>query len=330
MSEDSERGQPTLVRAGCPNDAFQRARLRSASAPLPSIVAERSTASREPGNAAQTPPSTRSDAQALASAPQELLTDGDVSDPFDREPPPGEEPFGRANAIDHMVSIGPRDRLWAGGVASLSDVDLIAVLLGTGTSGRSATALAIDLIERLGGLRGLAGAHPAEVARINGVGGAKAARLLAATEVGRRVAGRPWRRGDAFLGAKQIYEHFAPSLRDERREFFVVAFLDARHRLIGEEVISTGSLVASIVHPREVFRPAVRHAAAGIIVAHNHPSGDPTPSAEDWAVTERLRRTGETLGIELIDHVVIGDGAWASLREECAIKEKEGEVGWRE
>lgn len=215
------------------------------------------------------------------------------------------------------MSSGPRDRLWAGGVSTLSDVDLIAVLLGTGTQGRSASALAIDLIERLGGLRGLAGAHPFELAAILGIGEAKAARLLAAAEVGRRVVGRPWRRGDAFLGAKQIYEHFAPRFRDERREFFVAAFLDVRHRLIGEEVISCGSLAASLVHPREVFRSAIRHAAAGLVVAHNHPSGDPTPSTEDWAVTERLRLSGETLGIELLDHVVIGDGAWASLREEC-------------
>jgi DNA repair protein RadC len=193
----------------------------------------------------------------------------------------------------------------------------VALLLGTGAPRTRVEPLAAELLERAGGLRALAAAHPAELSRVRGIGAAKAARLLAAVEIGRRVGGSPWQRGEPFLGARQVFEHFAPRLRDERRELFIAAYLDVRRRLIGEEVISCGSLVASIVHPREVFRPAVRLAAASVIAVHNHPSGDPTPSAEDWAVTERLRRSGETLGIELLDHVVIGDGSFASLREEC-------------
>ncbi len=211
----------------------------------------------------------------------------------------------------------PRQRLWHEGAGVLSDAELVSILLGTGSRDIAVAALSSILLERIGGLRGLATAHPAELSRIAGVGEAKAARLLAAVEIGRRVGGSPWRRGESFLDAKQVYEHFAPRLRDERRELFLAAYLDVRRRLIGEEVISCGSLVASIVHPREVFRPAVRLAAASVIAVHNHPSGDPAPSAEDWAVTDRLRRSGETLGIELLDHVVIGDGAWTSLRDEC-------------
>jgi len=212
---------------------------------------------------------------------------------------------------------GARERLWLAGAGALADADLIAVLLGTGSPRVAVTALASELLESAGGLRGLAAAHPAELVRSSGVGEAKAARLLAAVEIGRRVCGIPWQRGESFRGAQQVFDHFAPRLRDERRELFIAAYLDVRRRLIGEELISCGSLVASIVHPREVFRPAVRLAAASVIAVHNHPSGDPTPSAEDWAVTERLRRSGETLGIELLDHVVIGDGAWSSLRDEC-------------
>ena len=209
---------------------------------------------------------------------------------------------------------GPRERLWQEGAGRLSDAELVAVLLGTGSPRAGVESLAVDLLGAVGGLAGLAPSHPRELGGVEGVGDAKAARILAAVELGRRVSGRPWRRGTPFLGSQQVYEHYAPRLRDERREWFIAAYLDVRRRLLGEEVVSIGSLVASIVHPREVFRPAVRLSAASVIVVHNHPSGDPTPSAEDWAVTDRLRRAGETLGIELLDHLVLGEGAWSSLR----------------
>ena len=274
-------------------------------APAPATRATNRPEIGEPSSLAHAPPAT------------DPWVDGDPNDHLDREPPFGEEPFGRLHPSHRRAHGGPRDRLWSRGVAELADAELVAVLLGSGMRGRSVIELATELVERWGGLRGLSGAHPAEVARLAGIGEVKAARLIAAVEMGRRIVGRPWRRGDAFLGAKQVFERFAPRLRDERREFFIAASLDIRHRLIADEVVSCGSLVASIVHPREVYRSAIRHAAAAIVVAHNHPSGDPTPSAEDWAVTDRLRRSGETLGIDLLDHVIIGDGAWVSLRERC-------------
>lgn len=213
---------------------------------------------------------------------------------------------------------GPREQLLHVGPERLTEEELVALLLGTGSRRCSVDRLARDLLDSVGGLAGLARCLVPEIARVPGVGKAKASRVVAAIELGRRLGAEPWQPGVPFRDARQVHDHYAPRLRDERREFFIAAFLDVRHRLIGEEVISCGSLVASIVHPREVFRPAIRRAAAAVVCIHNHPSGDPSPSAEDWAVTERLRRSGETLGIELLDHVVIGGGAFTSLREACS------------
>ena len=163
-----------------------------------------------------------------------------------------------------------------------------------------------------------------ELTSLPGVGPAKAARLMAAVELGRRAATRPWSPGEAFRGARQVYEHFGPRLRGARREHFLAVLLDVRRRLIHSSTISIGSLVASLVHPREVFRRAIQHAAAGVLVVHNHPSGDPQPSPEDWAVTDRLREAGQILGIELVDHVVLGEGSWVSLRERSPVRWGEG------
>jgi DNA repair protein RadC len=116
-----------------------------------------------------------------------------------------------------------------------------------------------------------------------------------------------------------VYRHFHPSLRDARQERFVVVLLDARQRVLRSEVISQGTLTASLVHPREVFRPALRDAAAALVLVHNHPSGDPTPSTEDREVTARLASAGEILGIRVVDHVVVAERGFCSLREEGAL-----------
>ena len=122
--------------------------------------------------------------------------------------------------------------------------------------------------------------------------------------------------GKTFGSPKDIFEAFHLRLRDEKREHFFVVTLDARHRVIGEHLVSVGSLSSSIVHPREVFRPAIREAAGAVVLVHNHPSGDPRPSEEDVAVTRRLANASELIGIRVLDHVVIGDGRYASFREE--------------
>lgn len=209
----------------------------------------------------------------------------------------------------------PRELLLAHGSAALADVDLLTLLLGTGAGRQGVAALAAELLEGLGDIRVLADMHPRELLSHRGIGAAKATRLLAAVELGRRISSRAWPVGQSFESSRQVFAHCHPWLRDERRELFLAYFLDARHRLITEYEVSRGSLVASLVHPREVFRPAIRVAAAALIVVHNHPSGDPAPSPEDYAVTERLHRAGRLLGISLLDHVVVGDGRYVSFAD---------------
>ncbi len=162
----------------------------------------------------------------------------------------------------------------------------------------------------------LASAEPNRFLAFQGVGRKRATQLAAAVEVGRRGALPRWRQGVPFTGAAQVYRHCARRLQWQSRECFVALMLDSRNRLRHEEVVSVGSLATSIVHPREVFSCAIRVAAASILVVHNHPSGDSRQSEEDLAVTHRLHRCGRLLGIELLDHVVIGRGEWLSMRDE--------------
>lgn len=156
---------------------------------------------------------------------------------------------------------------------------------------------------------------PARLQSLAGVGPSLALRILAAHEVGRRSHQGTWKSREPFRSSRQVHDHLARVWSGETREHFCLLLLDIRHRLIRDCVISIGSLTASIVHPREVFRPAVIHSAAAVILAHNHPSGDPDPSAEDLRVTHRLYRCGQWLGIPVLDHVICGRGDWCSLRE---------------
>jgi DNA repair protein RadC len=209
----------------------------------------------------------------------------------------------------------PRERLAGLGAEALSDAELVALLLRTGGRAGSALAIARALLSRLGGLRGLARADAAELCRQAGVGGAKAASLLGAVELARRLAGRRLRPGDPIRSAADVHRHFFPRLRDAPQERFLVVLLDGRHRVIRTVMASQGTLTASLVHPREVFGPALREPAAAVVLVHNHPSGDPTPSREDCEITGRLRDVGELLGIPVVDHVVVAEQGYTSLRE---------------
>ncbi len=213
----------------------------------------------------------------------------------------------------HAGGVLPRERILALGPSSLTDVDLVSLLLGTGRSGEDVFALARRILDDAGHLRVLAEAHPRELMQLHGLGSAKAARIGAAVELGRRVATMRWQLGEPFTSSRQVFQHYFPLMRDEKRELFFALFLDARNRLIGEQEISRGSLVASLVHPREVFRPAIRLAAAALICVHNHPSGDPASSSDDIAITHRLFEVGQTVGIPLLDHVIVGDGEYCSF-----------------
>jgi DNA repair protein RadC len=208
----------------------------------------------------------------------------------------------------------PRERLLAHGAAALANPELLALLLRTGTRGRSATQLAHHLLAN--GLGALAQAAPGELAAIGGIGPAKAATLLAAFELGRRIAAKPLQRGERIGSPEDVHRHFHARLRDAPAEEFHIVLLDARHRVLRSVLTSQGTLTASLVHPREVFRPALREAAAALVLVHNHPSGDPTPSTEDRQITRRLARAGALLGIPVLDHVIVADRGYASLREQ--------------
>ncbi len=209
----------------------------------------------------------------------------------------------------------PRERLLRCGAAGLRDDEVLAVVLGTGVPGVPVERLAAALITAAGGLRPLLRRTPAELSDLPGVGEARAARLLACAEVGRRSVGETLRRGIAFRSSRDVFRHYAPRLRDLRVEQFRALLLDGKHRVLREELISQGTLTSSPVHPREVFGPAIRHGAAALVLVHNHPSGDPTPSADDLDVTRRLRDVGELVGIRILDHVIIGDDSFASLAD---------------
>jgi DNA repair protein RadC len=152
--------------------------------------------------------------------------------------------------------------------------------------------------------------------RVPGVGAATAARVLAALELGRRAAAAPPEAGDHIRGPADVFARMGPRLRDQTQEEFHALLLNSRHRVIREILVTRGLLDSALIHPREVFRPAVGEGAAGVILVHNHPSGDPTPSAEDRAVTRQLGEAGKAVGIPVLDHVVVGAGGYASLAEE--------------
>ena len=209
----------------------------------------------------------------------------------------------------------PRERLLRCGPEALRDEELVSVVLGTGLPSVTAETLAARVMARAGSLRQLLIRTPTELAALPGVGDARAARLLACAEIGRRVLGEPLSRGRCYRSSRDVFRHYGPRLRDLRVEQFLIVLLDGKHRVLREVLVSQGTLTSSPVHPREVFGPAMRHAAAAVVLLHNHPSGDPTPSADDLEVTRRLRDVGELVGIQVLDHVIVGDGSFASLAD---------------
>ena len=210
---------------------------------------------------------------------------------------------------------GPRERLDRVGAAALSEAELLALILRTGTADTDALDVARDLLARCSGLVGLAREDSRSLRRIGGVGPSKAAALAAVCEVARRLAERRLDAGARIHGPGDVHAHFFGRLRDCPHERFHALLLDGRHRVSSEVLVSQGTLTASLVHPREVFAAAVRRRAAALVLVHNHPSGDPTPSGEDRRVTTRLARAGELLGIRVVDHVVVAERGYYSFSE---------------
>lgn len=211
----------------------------------------------------------------------------------------------------------PRERLEREGPGALSNRELVAALLGTG----DARGSALDLAGRLlgGGLRGLRAASCGELRREHGVGPAKAARLLAALELAARLPAEGRGAAPAFRTPDEAARHLLPRYGARPVETFGLLALDVRHRLRREAVISVGCLTSSLVHPREVFQEAIVARAAALVLFHNHPSGDPEPSAEDLSLTRRLHSAGALMGIEVLDHLILGAGSYVSLKQRGAL-----------
>jgi DNA repair protein RadC len=212
----------------------------------------------------------------------------------------------------------PREKLLEHGPESLSDAELLAIIIrtGDGTSGRTALDHARQLITTFVNFRGLAAATVTELCAFKGIGLAKAAAVKAVLEISRRFATAKVSRGEPFARSADVFDHFHQRLRDKKKECFFILLLDSKNRIIKEERISEGSLTSALVHPREAFTPAIRESAAALIIVHNHPSGDPTPSREDEDITARLVEGGRLLGIGVLDHIIIGQGRYYSFADQ--------------
>ncbi|MFT4570343.1 MAG: DNA repair protein RadC [Hyphomicrobiaceae bacterium] len=210
----------------------------------------------------------------------------------------------------------PRERLMRHGPGALSDGELLAILIGTGpVGGGGAIAVAESLLVRHGGLAGVFSRAVGELLSAGGIGAARGAALVAVAEISRRLQARPLARGRALRSSGDVHSHFGPLLADEKRELFTAVLVDTKNRVLTAVRISEGSLNASLVHPREAFRPAIREAAAAVVFVHNHPSGDPTPSTEDRRITQRLRSAGELLGIAVLDHIIVARDEYFSFAD---------------
>lgn len=210
----------------------------------------------------------------------------------------------------------PRERMMHYGAESLSQTELLAILLRTGTRQESAIHVAQRILSQVGGLRRLADLSIEELTEIKGIGPAKAVQLKAGIELGRRMANSRLSEPVIIRSPQDAAEILTEQLRYLQKEHFVCLFLNTKNHVISQETLSMGSLNASIVHPREVFRAAIKCSSASIICAHNHPSGDPAPSKEDIALTARLLKAGEIVGIDVLDHLIIGDKGFVSLKEQ--------------
>lgn len=214
----------------------------------------------------------------------------------------------------------PREKLARAGVGALGDNELVAILLGTGTASRGALVVAQDVLDVAGGVHGLSQLALDDLLRVSGVGPPRAARLLAAVELGRRAVTRRGLDRLQLATPRALGEYLLPLYGGHREERFGIVMLDSKYRLIRSETISIGTLDASIAHPRDIFRVAAVASAFCIALFHNHPSGDPAPSRDDVSLTARLVAAGELLEIPVVDHLILGDGRFYSFRSEGALR----------
>ena len=210
----------------------------------------------------------------------------------------------------------PRERLLQHGPQPLTEAELLGILLGKGTRKKTAIDLARELLDQYESLQKLFSRSPSELMKVKGIGSAKAATLSAAFELARRIQSQKSGAKVSFKRSSEVFEHYLPLMRDLRKEVFKVLLLNRANRLIKEVTISEGTLEASIVHPRDVFREALLEPAAGVILIHNHPSGNASPSEEDLRITKQLVEAGRLLGIKVYDHIILAGESHRSLADE--------------
>ena len=210
----------------------------------------------------------------------------------------------------------PRERLLQHGPQHLTEAELLGILIGKGIRKKTAIDLARELLDRYESLKKLFSRSPSELTAVKGIGSAKAATLSAAFELVRRIQSHKDTDKPSFRRSSDIANHYLPLMRDLRKEVFKILLLNRANRLIKEVFISEGTLDASIVHPRDVFREALLEPAAGIILIHNHPSGNPSPSEEDLRITKQLVEAGRLLGIRVFDHIILAGESYRSLADE--------------
>lgn len=207
----------------------------------------------------------------------------------------------------------PREKLESHGVSAMGDNELLAILLGHGTAGATALDLANRVLASAGSIHGLTRLHRHELTAVAGIGPAQSSRIQAAIEIGRRTLVTDVRPRPQFLTVSDLAKYLLPQFGAYPVERFGVLLLDTRHRLIKTRIIALGSLDAVSAHPREVFREAVLAGAAAVVAFHNHPSGDPSPSADDIALTRRLVEAGDIVGVDFLDHMILADTHYCSL-----------------
>jgi DNA repair protein RadC len=222
---------------------------------------------------------------------------------------------GHATIKELPIEERPRERLIRHGALVLSNAELLAILLRVGTKEENAISLAHRILKQDQGLRFLVDSKVEQLACIKGIGQAKASQIKAAIEIGKRLAAFELGIDKPVKCPQDVSDLLMEDMRYLKKEHMKLVLLNIKCNLISVEEISVGSLNASIVHPREVFNPAIKKSCASIIMVHNHPSGDPTPSNEDIGITARIYEAGKLLGIELADHIIIGDGKYVSMKE---------------
>ncbi len=213
-------------------------------------------------------------------------------------------------------NLKPRERLNEFGAQALSNQELIAILLRTGTKQSSVMEVSIRLLEMIGELKEFSSISYEELIAINGIGPTKAIELLATIELGKRIFKSKLSKGETVHSSQWIGQYLIDEIGGLYQENVVALYLNTKNQIIKKEIVFKGSLNNSVAHPREIYRIGVRSSAARLIIGHNHPSGNPTPSEADYTFTKRLAQAGEIIGIELLDHIIVGDEEFISMREE--------------